>query len=175
MKKTIYFISGVSGVGKTSVMRLLKSLLPNSYEVHDFDERGVPAGADHVWRIGETRHWIELGHQKALEGITVVICGFSNPDETQNIQTDFPDIEIRTVLLDGEAEVIERRLRGRNANNAVRADLERVVGSAEDFIQNNTKFVPVLREVCARHGCEIIDTTHLSPEQVANKVMKHIA
>ena len=48
-KKTIYFISGASGVGKTSVIKHLKGILPENYEVHDFDETGVPDDADHIW------------------------------------------------------------------------------------------------------------------------------
>jgi isoleucyl-tRNA synthetase len=39
----IYFISGVSGVGKTSTLEQLKKILPQSaFDVRDFDERGVP-------------------------------------------------------------------------------------------------------------------------------------
>ena len=45
--KNIYFISGVSGVGKTSVMMELKKIEGAFFDVHDFDERGVPAAAGH--------------------------------------------------------------------------------------------------------------------------------
>lgn len=168
--KIIYFISGVSGVGKTSVMPYLKSHMLSNFEVHDFDERGVPKNADHHWRIKETKHWIELGWQSTHQGITVVICGLSNPDEIKDIQKDFPDLEISTILLDGEEKIIEGRLRNRNMNSAVKADLERVVGSAEDFIKNNTRFIPVLREICRNNGCQIIDTSYLTPGAVAERV-----
>lgn len=172
MSKKIYFISGVSGVGKTSVMRCLKLLLPTSFEIHDFDERGVPAGADHLWRINETRYWIELGSQKVEQGLSFVVCGFANPDEIADIQKDFSTVEIETILLDADDEVIEQRLRNRNQDGAVKADLERVTGSAEEFIKNNRNFTPVLRAICQKHGCQIIDTTHIKPEEVAVKLVE---
>ena len=174
MKKILYFISGASGVGKTAVIPHLKTLLPDHFEVHDFDERGVPNNAGHQWRLEETRYWIDLGIQKSNEGITVVVCGFSNPDEIEEMQKDFPNFEIKTILLDGEAELVEQRLRNRNTNHAVKADLERAVGSAEAFIENNTTFIPVLRKICQKHGCPIIDTSHLEPLSVAKKVVEFL-
>ncbi len=167
---SLYFISGASGVGKTAVIPYLKSNLPANFEVHDFDEDGVPNGADHTWRLNKTREWIERGSQKVGEHITLIVCGFSNPDEIEPMKKDFPDLEIKTILLDGNADVIEERLRNRNTNPAVKADLERAVGSAEAFIQNNTRFVPTLREICKKHSCSIIDTNNSDPETVAQKI-----
>lgn len=173
-QSTVYFVSGVSGAGKTTVMPHLKALLPDNFEIHDFDEGGFPSGADHAWRIGRTREWITLGGKKSSEGITVVICGIANPDEIVVMKNDFPEIEIKTVLLDGDADVIEQRLRGRNQNDAVKADLERVVGSAEDFIKNNTNFLFVLRDMYKKYGYPIVDTTHLEPRAVAERVVAFI-
>lgn len=170
----MYFVSGVSGVGKTAVMPHLRALLGEGFEVHDFDERGVPDNADHEWRLSETRHWIEYGQKKSEDGITVIVCGFSNPDEIAEIQKEFPHSEVQTILLDADAEVIEARLRNRNTNPDVMKDLERAVGPAEEFIQNNTRFVPILREICQKRGCPIVDTTHLSPEEVAAKIADFI-
>jgi len=172
--KTMYFISGVSGVGKTSIINHLKVLLDNNYEVHDFDERGVPSGANHDWRIEETKYWIQQGTEKTEDNIRFIVCGFANPDEIENIQKDFPGIKIKTILLDGEDEVIENRLRNRNEDKNVQEDLQRVVGSTEEFIQNNRKFTPILRSIFKKHSYPIIDTTHITPEKVAEEVMKFI-
>lgn len=55
----IYFISGVSGVGKTSTLEQLKRLLPaNIFDARDFDERGVPDGGP-AWHDNETRHCLQ--------------------------------------------------------------------------------------------------------------------
>ena len=172
--KYLYFISGVSGVGKTAVIPHLKLLLPAHFEIHDFDEGGVPSGADHVWRIGRTREWINLGNQKSTEGITIIVCGVSNPDEIETIQKDFPGLDVKTILLDGDEKIIEQRLRDRNNDSNVKADLERVVGSAEAFIENNTRFATVLREICKKHGCDIVDTTDLDPQTVAKRLFEII-
>lgn len=172
---TMYFVSGASGVGKTTVMKWLKSLLSRDYEVHDFDERGVPNNAGHEWRLDETRYWIALGQEKAQENITLVICGFSNPDEIENILKGTPNLEVQTILLDGDATIIEQRLRSRNEDVIVRSDLERAVGQPADaFIENNTKFIPILREICQRHKCPIVDTSHLDPKTVAERVVGFI-
>ena len=173
-EKSIYFISGVSGVGKTSVIPFLKKFLLVEFEVHDFDEGGVPSGADHVWRIKRTKEWIAFGKEKSVEDIILVVSGFANPDETEVIQRDFPDILIKIILLDGDAVVIEQRLRNRNNNSKVKADLERAVGNADAFIENNTRFTPILREICKKHGCSIIDTTNIDIETVAQKILENI-
>lgn len=174
MIKDIYFISGASGVGKTSVMTELKKVLPSEYEVHDFDERGVPTGADHAWRLQETAHWIEFSKQKSLEGIHVVVCGFFNPDELKEmIPADFP-FGIQTILLDADADIIEQRLRNRNKDSEVAENFERTVGSAENFIKNNTEFVPIIREICRNNGCKIIDTTNIEPKVVTEQLQEII-
>ena len=172
--KTLYFVSGVSGVGKTAIIPYLKEMLPNSFEVYDFDERGVPDNAGSVWRLAETRHWISLGKQKAEGGITIVVCGFSNPEEIEEIKKDFPNLEVKTILLDGDAALIEKRLRDRNTDEAVKKDLERAVGPADAFIENNTRFVPILRKICQQHQCAIIDTSDLSIKETAERVSKII-
>ena len=162
----------MSGVGKTTIMPDLKSLLSGNFEIHDFDEGAVPTGADHSWRINRTLEWITLGNKKSTEGITVVVCGIVNPDEIESLNKNFPDLEVRTILLDGDVKVIERRLRNRNQNKKVKDDLERVVGSAEAFIENNSRFLPVLREIYKKYGYPIIDTTYIDPKSVAERVVE---
>jgi len=46
----LYFISGASGSGKTAVMPYLKELLGDGIAVDDFDDIGVPEGANKKWR-----------------------------------------------------------------------------------------------------------------------------
>ena len=170
----IYFISGSSGVGKTTVMTEIQKSLPKNYETHDFDENGVPSGADHAWRLKETKKWIELGKEKAEQSISLVVFGFFNPEELKDIvPKDFP-FTIETILLDARAEVIEERLRDRNKNKDALDSLERVTGSAEEFINNNTRFVPIIRDICQRHGCKIIDTTDLKPGAVAEQIRETV-
>lgn len=46
----LYFIGGASGSGKTAIMSHLKELLRNDIAIYDFDDIGVPKGADKKWR-----------------------------------------------------------------------------------------------------------------------------
>ncbi len=56
---TIYFIAGASGSGKTAIMPDLKKMLGDAISVYDFDEIGVPDGADKRWRQESTEKWLQ--------------------------------------------------------------------------------------------------------------------
>lgn len=70
----IFFVTGASGTGKTACMPELARLLPE-VALHDFDEVGVPAGADKVWRQRTTEAWLQRGLACAREGRDLVVCG----------------------------------------------------------------------------------------------------
>lgn len=55
----LYFIGGASGSGKTAVMPHLKKLLGDGIAVYDFDDIGVPEGADKKWRQESTEKWLQ--------------------------------------------------------------------------------------------------------------------
>ncbi len=55
----LYFIGGASGSGKTAVMPHLKELLGEGIAVYDFDDIGVPDGADKKWRGESTEKWLQ--------------------------------------------------------------------------------------------------------------------
>ena len=54
----IYFIAGASGAGKTAVVPYLKKILPTNFQIHDFDDIGVPPNADKKWRQESTEKWL---------------------------------------------------------------------------------------------------------------------
>lgn len=55
----LYFIGGASGSGKTAVIPYLKELLGDGIAVYDFDDIGVPDGADKKWRQESTEKWLQ--------------------------------------------------------------------------------------------------------------------
>ncbi len=57
--KTIYFVAGASGSGKSSIINDLKQLLGNDFKVFDFDDIGVPKNPDKKWRQEVTEQWIK--------------------------------------------------------------------------------------------------------------------
>ena len=171
-EKKIYFISGVSGVGKTSVMTELQKIEESGFDVHDFDERGVPDAAGHDWRRAETRYWIGEGIKKNALGLDFVVCGVAHPIEIKEIAAGLPSVSIEIIFLDADDEVIEQRLRKRNEDKKVRESLERAADKTfEKFLQDNTNFAKHLREVCRQHECVIVDTTNMNPEEVSKKLL----
>ncbi len=158
------FISGVSGVGKTTIIDHLKPLLGEGFELHDFDERGVPDNVDRQWRIDETKHWIDLGSQNRENKIATIICGFARPSELEKSD------DAKFILLDADEGTIRKRLLNRYQVPGSREGLERVAGkSLEQFVDDNVNFASTLRQEANEYGVEVIDTTELTPEQVAQK------
>jgi len=172
-KPKIYFITGVCGVGKSKVIPHLKLLLnKKSHDIYDFDERGVPAGADREWRIKETEFWINLGRVNIKNNISTIVCGFSNPKEL--VYNDIDDI--RFILLDADKETIKNRIIRRYQTKRSKEELKRVSNcSVGDFIKDNVDFLGILRSICQKdRRCNIVNTTDKPPEKVAKQITKVI-
>ncbi|MDP1883952.1 MAG: hypothetical protein Q8L10_01145 [Candidatus Moranbacteria bacterium] len=165
----IYFISGVNGIGKSTIMPFLSSLLPaDKFEIHDFDERGVPENADRNWRISETQHWIDEGMRLAQENKSTVICGFVKV-------ADFPDsesLEIVKIFLDAQPETIRQRLTKRYTNkDGVFDENQKVIGKIiKEFIDGNIYISGQMKEAFEELNAPVVDTTNLTPEETAKSV-----
>lgn len=59
MLSKLYIVGGSSGSGKTAIMPDLQRLLKASLRVYDFDDIGVPEGADKQWRQSSTEQWLK--------------------------------------------------------------------------------------------------------------------
>ena len=70
----LLFVTGASGSGKTAVIPGLTAKFPE-YSIHDFDERGVPEGADTRWRQEQTEFWISKSIGNQHLGQDTIICG----------------------------------------------------------------------------------------------------
>lgn len=70
----LLFVTGASGSGKTAVIPGLRKRLPE-FDIHDFDERDVPADADSRWRQEQTEFWINKAIENQRLGKDTVICG----------------------------------------------------------------------------------------------------
>ncbi|MCX7121662.1 MAG: GNAT family N-acetyltransferase [Gammaproteobacteria bacterium] len=57
--RNFYFIAGASGSGKTAIISELKKMLGEGISVYDFDDIGVPHGADKKWRQESTEKWLQ--------------------------------------------------------------------------------------------------------------------
>jgi len=169
----MYFVSGVSGVGKTSAMEILKRDLPAQYVVKDFDSRGVPKGGGRPWRLAETQYWILEGKRVALEDKVLIVCGLANPEELAFME-EVKEVEVKVILLDAPGEVIAQRLNKRNSNEKARVGLEQTVGSVDAFIKGSSDFAPILRDICIAANVPVIDTADLTPEEVVTEIKTHL-
>lgn len=61
---TFYFVAGASGSGKSAILPELKKILGNAISVYDFDDIGVPDGANKKWRQETTEKWLQKLLQK---------------------------------------------------------------------------------------------------------------
>lgn len=107
----LYFIGGASGSGKTAVMPHLKELLGDDIAVYDFDDIGVPEGADKKWRQESTEKWLQKllseGKDACLLGQIVLGEILSSPSAKQIDKINF-------CLLDVSDFERIRRLKKRN-------------------------------------------------------------
>ncbi len=176
MKPKLFFITGVSGSGKTTLIPYLKEMLPqDQYEIHDFDERGVPEGVDEKWRQLESKMWLDLGMVNISRNISTIICGLSQPDEVYNIAHESIDLPIEFILLDLSSERIQERLGVRYSSPQLVEDLIRVTGqSLEESIEDNIQYAGLLRKLCADFNATIVDTSNLEPKEVAHTMVSLI-
>lgn len=167
----IYFISGVNGVGKTSIMPYLKTILPgDKHEIHDFDERGVPENADGNWRISETRYWVNLGADLAKQDKSIIICGFVKPADFQSLLSD-ESLGITLIFLDARPEIIRQRLVGRYSKDGYFDESQTVIGKPINvFIDGNIYISDQMKKSFEELNCPIVDTSDSTPEEVARKV-----
>lgn len=173
MKTKLFIITGVNGIGKSTVIPEIKALLDSAtYEVHDFDERGVPDKVDTEWREAETTHWFKVTKKNSSKGINTVVCGFIKACDVDFAQDQEPDVEPRVILLDADPETISTRITNRYTTTDSLQELERTTGKTlEKFIQDNVWISTKFKEAAKKRDYPIVDTSKMNPKQVAEKLV----
>lgn len=178
MNKQIFFISGGSGAGKSTVMDLVKSKLPDfEYHIHDMDAVGVPDDVDEQWRIEQTENWIKEGTRNSKSNIKTIIFGITRPEELHaaldklHVSTDM----VGVFLLDANPEILRSRLERRyQVHSGIESGVIVTGKPVEQFIGDSINFARILREEAQKHGYEVINTSELEPSEVAEKVIETI-
>lgn len=172
--KNIFIIIGSNGVGKSTIIPLLKQKLANNFRIYDFDERGVPNNADKTWRQSETFHWLKLGKTNLQSNIITIICGFMKPNEIIDISEKL-DIHSQVCLLDINEVNLKERLLSRYKNDKNVKELLRATGkTVNKFIEDNIYVSSLLRKTSKEHFFHILDTNQLSTAQVTESVLRWI-
>lgn len=168
----IYFVVGVNGIGKSTVIPLLQRRLDSdTFTVHDFDERGVPNNADSTWRASEAVYWAGVGKNNLEKGISTVVCGFIKAKEI-TVASEAVNLEIEVCLLDATPRAIESRILSRYTTPESLQELERTTGKTpEKFVQDNVWVSGKFREEATQTGYFILDTSDLTPEQIATALV----
>jgi len=164
----IFLITGVNGIGKSTLISQLKDKLDESFfDIYDFDERGVPDNAGREWRQSETLHWITVGKENPKN---TIICGFMKFPEIEAVLSRL-DVSADICLLDADEETISRRILGRYPNFESIAELERITGKTpEKFAADNVWVSSKFHQEAKEKDYSIIDTSNLSPEEVGRRI-----
>ncbi|MEX1111896.1 MAG: hypothetical protein WEC84_00380 [Candidatus Andersenbacteria bacterium] len=174
-KRNIFFITGVSTSGKTTLIPHIKNNLPENFLVYDFDERGVPDNVTAEWRREETAHWIRIGIENAKQDKNTVICGISVPSEVARNTELLEKIDPHYLLLNVSPAEIKKRFVARLSTKEAQLDWARTTGlSVEESVARNVAFAANLREVCKEYACKVFDTSETTPERTAINIAKWI-
>lgn len=175
----LYFIAGASGSGKTAVMPHLKELLGDDIAVYDFDDIGVPEGADKKWRGESTEKWLQKllseGKDACLLGQMVLGEILACPSSSQLGIINFYFLDC------ADFERISR-LKKRNAYGINQTMLNWAswlrmhhqdpsweIHVIQDFSSSLLDFsiIKNLKNYSDYAKVKFIDTTHYSPKEVA--------
>jgi hypothetical protein len=73
-RPVLFLLFGSSAAGKTFVLDPLRERMPE-LAIHDFDEIGVPVGADTAWRHRSTEAWVQRALDDQAQGVDLVLAG----------------------------------------------------------------------------------------------------
>lgn len=162
--KMIYFITGASGVGKTSlVARLKEKYKSKPWTFLHFDAIGVPSllemqkefGSPDGWQEAKAYEWIDrLIHQYADE--KVFLEGQVNLQFIRNGFEKHNFNNYKIILIDCSEEEMGYRLTHKRMQ-------------PELFDQNMINWLTFLRNQASGSEALVIDSTHLSEDQVLQK------
>ncbi|MCC2630642.1 MAG: hypothetical protein K0S38_451 [Candidatus Paceibacter sp.] len=120
---SIFFISGTSGTGKTTLMKIFQKKLPaNNFVVYDFEENGMPVHPDTQWRKVTSEYWLDHAYRNAEQKINTIICGMTVPSEVMKAYNYNQTAKIYFGLVTASPEVIKNRLSERGWNEKMVQD-----------------------------------------------------
>jgi hypothetical protein len=108
----LFLLFGSSGAGKTVALAELTGRIAN-LAIHDFDEIGVPAGADTAWRHRANEGWIGRALDYQAEGTDLLLAGQTPFGELLASPSAVRVEAISSCLLDCDDETRIARLRAR--------------------------------------------------------------
>ncbi|EKD85952.1 MAG: hypothetical protein ACD_37C00567G0001 [uncultured bacterium] len=155
-----FFLTGTSGSGKSTIVESIQKLLP-FVDVHDFDEGGVPEGADEKWRIERTNDWLKVAQDNHKKGMSTIICGVSVPSEVNYAPAYSEQLSVHFGVIHTEPDDVRGRLKKRGWNDSL--------------IENNITWAQHLEQfVKAEPDNFLVDSSKYNPDQVTEKICNWI-
>lgn len=136
---------------------------------------GFPEKAGSAWRLSETKYWLNLARKDAEKNVTTIIYGFLKPKDFGDAIDDVGST-IKCILLDASPDTIRARLKQRYTRNGVYDPNEKILGkTVQEFIDGNIYIRDQLKKDFERLHCPVIDTSNLTPAEVAKRILDEIS
>jgi hypothetical protein len=124
----LFLLFGSSAAGKTFVLNELRGRMAN-LAIHDFDEIGVPRGADTAWRHRADEQWVRRALEYQTEGADLLLAGQTPLGELLAVPSA-PRLEaVSACLIDCDDLTRVERLSARGPEW-----FERTSGDLEDYL-----------------------------------------
>jgi hypothetical protein len=123
-----FLLFGSSAAGKTFVLSELRGRVPD-LAIHDFDEIGVPVGADTAWRHRANERWVCRALEYQTEGADLLLAGQTPFGELLAAPSASRLNAISACLLDCDDATRTDRLRARGSEWFTRTG-----GDLEDYL-----------------------------------------
>ena len=124
----LFLLFGASGAGKTFLLNALPGRVPD-LAIHDFDEIGVPSGADTVWRHRANERWVRRALDYQTAGTDLLLAGQTPFGELLAAPSASLLEAISACLIDCDDDTRVARLRARGPEW-----LAQTAGDLEDYL-----------------------------------------
>lgn len=171
----ILFITGGSAAGKTTLYASLRSdSRLAELEIHDMDERGVPAVGRGPWRAFRAQELLYAAGQAFEQGRASVICGNIQPHEIIESPYFKQSYNVHFLYLEISLDTLRKRLAARIKAHEAAGTFDESFNKATytQAVHANQEFARKVKvSVQNQKNGHILRTATLSKQQMHEKVM----
>ncbi len=164
----VYFVTGASGSGKTTILKRLGSKGMEGLKMYYFDSIGVPTpeemnekfGSGENWQKATTEYWVQKMKTEAIDARKLLLDGQMRVSFITDACTKYGVSNFEVILFDCSDEVRRERLTRRGQSELANSDMM----NWAVYLRNE-----------AKHGNHrIIDTTNQSEEETLRDLVAEL-